>query len=145
MMTSSTHGTRVAASAPDAEVRSVTRRSPCDSRTARRAGVVINTSPIASSRTQSTFRACFQVSLVAMSGPARIAQDMPVARPGPERSARSRSQARAPVVPLGMGLSNPGDQVGGGVVGHEVQDLDNPTEDLDQLRLGERCSGIVAP
>ena len=51
-----------AASAPALDVSRVSLRSGSDSRKARSAGEVINTSPMASSRMQSTLRACFHAS-----------------------------------------------------------------------------------
>ena len=55
-MISSMTGTSRAAAAPDGDVSNVTCRSGCTSFSARKAGVVISTSPALSSRTQSSLR-----------------------------------------------------------------------------------------
>src|SRR3954453_22918928 len=127
-MTSSTQGTRAAASAPEGEVNSDRRRSGADSFTARRAGVVISTSPIASSRTQSTLRARRHGSLEVISGAAPVAQVLAIARTGGD----------GPVVPARARPANSRDDVGGGAVGPERQDLDDAAEALHQFGLGER-------
>src|SRR4051812_45631917 len=137
-MISSTQGISAAASAPDGDVRSVIRRSAPDSRRARIAGTVMSRSPIASRRTQRILRARSQASLSLISGTVPPADDVRVIGPAADGIAEDRGDCRGPAVHLAVGPADPRDDVGGGAIGQEGQDLDRAAELLDQTRLGER-------